>query len=544
MNDTNKTWKREWVLLLFILVFTLGLSLISIHVPFARDQGVAAYIGSMILSGKAPYKDVYHFNLPGIFFAYTIAFKIFGKSIEAVNLFDALYRAITLISVWALARRTAGWKTGLWAGCLYGVFSTLVYADYWDMAQKETFTILPLCLALLMAVSGGKAKLKRYLCLFLAGLFSAAACYFKPTLGLPFLVILGYLLLTKIEPAKTRIAHAGWMIAGFAMAWIPLIVYLVNHYAVQEFVQGVFIFGRFYGAQRYSGLLEVIGLPIIKTSRLIYEWRFLTAASIAGIIAITRSKTPARALIFFWGMAIYLNILVQMKFFTYHWIPLLAPLSLLAGRGCAELLSSLPHKKIHIMVWAVWVLAIFLFIGNTLPFAKRYKREVLYDFGLIEKEDFLKAYGKWGSGDICVRAELLVAEYIKDHTNEQDRLLVFSLEPGLNFFSGRPSPTRLAYDQPLTTDTRGNSSFASYQEKLRQEFMSDLEEHTPVYVVVLEHDTSVIEPHDSYQQMQEFEPFREWLYDKYYLETKIEHYYIFRLKPSLQGPAKGGMEDR
>ena len=169
MDSGEKTKKRETILLLLALTFTLALSLVSIHVPLARDQGVAAYIASMILSGKAPYKDIYHFNLPGIFFAYATAFKLFGQSVTAINLFDALYRALTLLSVWALGRKIGGWRTGLWAGFLYGTFSTIVYTGYWDMAQKETFTILPLSLAGIFFLSNGSSQGRRYLCLFLKG---------------------------------------------------------------------------------------------------------------------------------------------------------------------------------------------------------------------------------------------------------------------------------------------------------------------------------------------------------------------------------------
>ncbi len=82
MNNREAIGKLETILLVLILPLTLGLSLVSIHVPFARDQGVAAYVGSLILEGKSPYRDVYHFNLPGIFFVYALAFKLFGLRIN------------------------------------------------------------------------------------------------------------------------------------------------------------------------------------------------------------------------------------------------------------------------------------------------------------------------------------------------------------------------------------------------------------------------------------------------------------------------------
>jgi hypothetical protein len=57
MNNREAGGKLELILLLLILVFSLALSLVSIHVPFARDQGVAAYIGSLILHLSARAED-------------------------------------------------------------------------------------------------------------------------------------------------------------------------------------------------------------------------------------------------------------------------------------------------------------------------------------------------------------------------------------------------------------------------------------------------------------------------------------------------------
>jgi hypothetical protein len=367
--------------------------------------------------------------------------------------------------------------------------------------------------------------------LFLSGLFSAGACYFKPTLGLAFLVILGYVWLKHEGTSKDRLIKAAYAVAGFAFAWIPLFIYLAAHHALQEFVEGVFIFGLFYGGQRYSELIAVLGLPVLKTARWLFDWRFLAGASILGIAITIRDRSPGWGFIMVWGLAIYLNVLVQMKFFTYHWIPLLAPLALLSGKGLSELLAGFPRRGSDITHWAVCILAFFLFIGNLHPHAKRYRREALYDFGLISKDDFLKPHGKWGFGDICVRSSLAVADYLKTHTVEDDTVLVFSLETGINFLADRRAPTRFAYDQPLTADPRGKERFEIYQRNIRIEFMSGLNREPPVYVAVVENDTSVIEPHDSYQQMQEFAEFRDWLYEHYFLETKIEHYYLFKVKP-------------
>ena len=42
----------------------------SLFYPFARDQGVFAYAGQVILRGGWPYRDVWDLKPPGVYFSY------------------------------------------------------------------------------------------------------------------------------------------------------------------------------------------------------------------------------------------------------------------------------------------------------------------------------------------------------------------------------------------------------------------------------------------------------------------------------------------
>ena len=514
-----------------VLLLTAGLSLISIHVPFGRDQGVAALVATTILDGGAPYRDVYHFNFPGIFFSYALAMKFFGRSVEAVNLFDLFYRLATLVAISGVGRAVSGNRAGLFAGLFYGLFSTVLYTDYWDIAQKETFTVLPVSLAVLFGFQATRPERLGLGRLFLAGVLVALACHFKPTIG-----VVGLALAAEVAwPGKRRGAESlrGLVVlaAGFFLGWVPLLVYLLASGTLRDMIEGVFTYGRFYGGQAYAGLGKALGLALIRTAKWALDWRVLLALSIVSVIRAGRGKLPGLRLLLFWTLAAYLNGMVQMKFFTYHWIPLLGPLSVLAGMGIPALFPERPRRRGPLLPLAAALFLALLLLGSLFDPARRYRRELLYDLGLIQAEGFYRAYGNWGEGDICIRAELKVADYLRRNTAPDEKVLVFGLEPGINFLAGRNSPTRFVYDLPLTTDTRGNAGFAAYQEKIRGEFLADLGKHPPEYVVVVEKDATSIEPKESYQQMQAFIPFRDWLLQGYFLETKIEHYFLFRRKP-------------
>lgn len=517
--------------LIAVLALTAALSLISIHIPFGRDQGVAAWVASTILSGGVPYRDAYHFNFPGVFFVYALAMKLFGRSVEAINLFDLIYRLATLLIIYRLGREIAGARAGLYAGALYGLFSTILFTNYWDIAQKETFTLLPISAAVLFVHQAGRSEKLGGRKLFLAGFMVAWACHFKPTLGLVGLALALEVAWSGRQARRQTLEGELLLFAGFVAGWIPLLIYLLVTGSLAQMVEGVFVYGRFYGGQAYASPGKALVLAFLRTLKWALDWRALAALILVAVFAAGRDQPAGRRLLIGWLVMSYLNVLGQMKFFTYHWIPLLGPCSVLAGIGVVELFPRWPRRNSPLLAQAAALFLALLLVGSLYDPARRYRRELLYTLGLIPAEHFYRAYGDWGEGDICVRAELAVAEYLRRNTGPEQSVLVFGLEPGINFLAERRPPTRFAYDLPLTTGTRGNAEFAAYQEKIRREFLADLEKEGPEYVVVVEKDATSIEPEESYQQMRNFAAFRRWLEEGYYLETKVEHYFLFRKKP-------------
>jgi len=57
---------------------------------YGRDQGIYTLAGDSLLEGKTPYKDIWDFKPPGIFFVYALARSLFGTGVEAVRILEAL----------------------------------------------------------------------------------------------------------------------------------------------------------------------------------------------------------------------------------------------------------------------------------------------------------------------------------------------------------------------------------------------------------------------------------------------------------------------
>jgi hypothetical protein len=352
---------------------------------------------------------------------------------------------------------------------------------------------------------------------------AGAAALFKPTLGIVLLMAAPLALRERRTPARAALV-AGLPLAGFGLALVPLLIYLLGRGAVGDLLDSAWRFGGFYGGQTYQGLGRALSDTLWELGRWLYDWRFLSALGAAGAAAF-RGERRFRLVGLFFGLLL-LQLVAQMKFFTYHFIPLLVPLSLLAAAGGGLILGAASGRRVR--RWMLVLLLAALFCGNLGPDTRRYRREFLFDLGRVPPESFLAPYGKWGGGDLCPVASAAVAAYLAAHTRPDEPVLVFGLEPGLYVNADRFPPTRFAYDQPLVTDPRGNQRFARYRETLRREFISDLAARPPAYIAVIENDATGIEAEDSYTQMREFKEFNDLVEREYVLETKIEDYFIFR----------------
>jgi hypothetical protein len=542
---------------LLLLAVGLGvfsaLGFLSIHVPLGRDQGVAAYVAEVMARGGAVYGDVYHFNLPGIFFTYLLARASGLGWPESVNLLHVIFTVLAYVAVFLAGRRLLSPLAAAFSALFYGSFAVVMYTDYWDIAQKDSLACLPLSLALLFylkvspdkgAVDGTeddagdqtrKAAPGRpglFVSSLLAGLFTGAAAQFKPTLGIVLLVALYAAWEHWRRPGRAAVVFMGCVL-GFAVSFLPLLAYLAHYNALDTMLDSVVRFGSFYGVQHYDdagGALVSTGKSL---ARWLYNWRFLAVLAI--VAKAVRTRDSRLRLVALFGALLLIQVVIQMKFFSYHWIPLLVPGSILAAAGGSRLLRDKEGKaseagagRYSLYRNALVVILIALFIGNLWPEAKRYNREYLFYQGRIDSVNFLSPYGPWGRGDVCPLAMREAAGYIMRNTAPDDPVLVFGHELGLYVLAKRFAPTRFAYDQPLVTDPGDSAEFARYRDALRAEFIADLEAAPPVYIVVMEDDRTGIEPEDSYTQMQSFPELKERIEQYYQLETIIEDYHIFR----------------
>jgi hypothetical protein len=74
-----------WLVVLVVLLFVGFIRVRLLEMPLERDEGEYAYAGQLILQGIPPYELAYNMKLPGTYYAYARAWRLFGQTIAGIH---------------------------------------------------------------------------------------------------------------------------------------------------------------------------------------------------------------------------------------------------------------------------------------------------------------------------------------------------------------------------------------------------------------------------------------------------------------------------
>src|SRR3954464_9636902 len=100
---------------------------------FGRDQGIYAVVGDAMLDGKMPYRDVWDFKPPGIFFVFAFAEALFGKAMASIRLVEVAGLLAMVLAFRGLGRTLFDSST---TGLLGAALAVLIHAEleFWHTA--------------------------------------------------------------------------------------------------------------------------------------------------------------------------------------------------------------------------------------------------------------------------------------------------------------------------------------------------------------------------------------------------------------------------
>ncbi|HEX6277585.1 MAG TPA: glycosyltransferase family 39 protein [Polyangiaceae bacterium] len=486
---------------------------------FGRDQGIYALVGAGMLEGKVPYRDLWDFKPPGIFFVYALAQGLFGTTMLAPRLLEVGALVGVVFCMGRLAQTFFGNRT---VGYLGGAVAAIVHAelDFWHTGQPETFGGILTFVGLVLATGEGhrKRRLGRFL---LVGAAFGAAALLKPPLGGGALVCAAYLSTRERQRAESWRASAIAVLAVGVGAVLPIASCALWFAArggwdalvwtLRDFTPGYTALGwegRHAPEMFYHAFLEAF-----------FKFSALGTAGILAAITISPMHHREREGLFLVLGVIALHvtgIAMQGKFFQYHYGATLPLVMFVAGLGLYKLwrrcLAGGLGGALAFAAFVCVCIAMRQAVGD-LPqdFWERSEMRYRYLFRMAPYERREKLDEELGYvADYNLAADRAVARELRARTRPGAHVFVWGFEPVIYWLAERPPSSRFIYDVPQRTKWE--------RARARTDLLADLRARPPAAIVVQRNDVFPVVTGNHLDSKGELPNFRE-------LETLVQEHY-------------------
>jgi hypothetical protein len=413
--------------------------------------------------GKWPYIGTWDQNFPGVILFHIIPISLFGPSDFGFRLFDLILQIIFVLILYRLWRR---WLTEheAWFAVMIYAFCYVRSAPF-IAGQRDQFAAMIL---LAVAVPFLRDQIPSLTTVFLLGLAAGIAVLIRPTFEAYILLI------AALTPLRT---HKGAAVLFVAAGLVPLAVsfgiYALWPTALHQYWLATVRFNLDTYAQ--------IARPFSSFFKGLVSPKLLSIPAFVGIYLLVWKKrvlSVDRNSLYLYYSAIALTILLvlmQRKYYLYHYAIYLILLTPLAGIGIKRILRPIPARL-------QMPLFVFMFFLCSLPY-----EALLRDRSLASRSPVLwvqRSYGDVYWHDIAERS---IISYIRNRTADTDRIEVCSFDPRLRVHLGRQPVGKYAslHAMGYLQDRSDPNSLTTYQQEWMREYVDTLAAVRPKYIVVL-----------------------------------------------------------
>jgi len=547
VKDVHLTRAREHIAPIITCVAAAVFGIVSLTYPFGRDQGEYAAFADAVLKGLVPYRDVVNVKPPLAAVVHAVSLVLLGRSMTSIRILDLGWTIATSLAIYAFCHRAYRRR---WAGVVAGLFYSYTYYlfHFAHTAQADGWLNLPVTLAMLATVvavepAGRRESTRLGLGCLVAGGCVAIAMLFKYTMGL-ILVTCGVFLFLKIPRDSARQA-VGCFISGFMIPMVLAVGLLGATSALPAFIESQFTIVPGYA------LVRTFRSPTVDLATMALFLLANPGRGLAGPFAVARLYTMlpsvfkrgkcigggewARSsdrLVLLWLVAAFASLYAQGKFFNYHFLPLLPPLSIMAAQSLLRYLRP-PWIRIN-NSGPRSALVILVALGLVVPTS--YPARFAEAFALVTGAESLREYWKtsqfeyWelresDSPGFSLRGQLALVDYLQGQTDPTDTLFIWGSEPLIYFLTGRRIVSRHITIYAVAS--------AWAPEEWRRELIDELLASPPVVFIVVhkDHNPSALGHNkDSYTTFLEFPALYEFVDQYYEFEAAIDRFDIYRLR--------------
>lgn len=493
-------------------------------VPIGRDNGFFLYAGARLLAGKQLYLDIWDHKGPAIFLVNALGQLLVQHSrwgvwlLEYLFIFSAFFIGyLTIKRHWGAAPALIGALTGF-----------LVLQN--TLGRGNLTEEYPLLFNFTAAYIFFRTSQKKALWpeVFVGALFGLAFLFRANNGGVPLSIGLAILLTGLLNQEWARTFQR---LAGLALGAAVLFIVTALIFAQLGTLQAMFEAALLYNFLDTQGQLNLITGLVAGFKNLGVVFYVLLAGYTTAIvklaIALRQKQTRTKDfellafLVIAWPVELTLSSLSGLKFVHYFicWVPVAFLLGSFAYQALSENLFS--SKVLSFLpTWRANILFFLLTMVFSIPIVLNYA----VTFQAL-------AFNRQNGIDLNDR----LSDFIRSTTAPNEPVLVWGGEAGINFTSGRHSPTRYNLFSRLLSDHPMNQAIS-------ERFTADVLENPPELVIDgWKHSPdSIPSLNPAIQAQQEtrrvwsdfpaYGRLRDFIANHYVYETTIDGYEIYRLK--------------
>lgn len=430
------------------IIFTLSLCTLLLlpilFFPISNDLSIFYHTAKTILEGGKLYKDYIDIKPPLGYIIFVPIVFISGHHEFLLRLIDLLIQLIIIYLLFRLiSNRTHKPELALISCAFYSI--AYVSLNFNQTMQLESFMGLLTLLLIKLEVTATERKFKYLLRGILFGLLISIKF---TTLIIYFAFLLNDIIKQRDESKNISIIIK----QTFTFSGLIITLFLANILLLDS---DVFI--GFSSAMKFLmtyGSQPALNLEFLKFSlKQIAEFfgdnysLFLLMSFLIGTIYIIKNHENklyhfSLNLIIF----LFISIVLERKYFEYHFLRMYIPLSIIAGYGFYEIMSEMKTKwkvfKIEQKI-VLYSLIFFFILFSPIPRWIQTCIPVVYYFtSKIKYDEF---YEKPWTSSILRKTSREVADFINKHSGLDDNIIVISnINNQINFFIDRSKKSRFA----------------------------------------------------------------------------------------------------
>jgi hypothetical protein len=522
--------RTELLLTVLCILWVLGCALLLSTFSFGRDQSIYATVGQGMLKGQVPYRDLWDFKPPGIFFVFAGAEALFGHSMASPRILEALGLLLMSATMVALAKR---WFDSTLPGLFGAVIAATVHVqlDFWHSGQPESFGGMLTLFSLYLATNPGSLA-RRAFYWALAGACLGVAALMKPPLGGAAVVLAAYLARNQLDSDRRgTLVGLLSMVSGAALPFVLCLLWFWAKGGLNAMIWTLRDFVPGYTALGWQGehhALEMFYYAAIESITRFSAW---IAVGLFALFLLPRIvENEIREVLLLLGCAVVhvAGVALQAKFFQYHYGATAPLLALAAGLGWYKIwLRAWAKRPVGVVVMAVglWLSLLMRKPVQDVP-GNVLERSIVRAKFLLHHKDFSTRQkldeALHRAADYDLASDFRVAEWVRANSAPTDSILVWGFEPAIYWFSGRRPATRFIYNVPQRSHWQTETS--------QRIFFEEVEQRRPKVVVVQHNDVFpgvTGDVTDSYADLSRFKALEKYVFEHYRFQRQLDDFDLF-----------------